>query len=329
MAADRRRLAAALCVAVALNAGCALLRTTVQDQPVNLSEACAAETSPRRDLPSPPLREPGEPPREPEPSGYSPQALRTAGILGLTPLLRRMAELEAAEPDSGNRALRLLAIRQRLLSRLFLITEEIIRVEAEVSCEQGRVQELTDQLQTLKSNRSTIQTLATIIVSGVASITGGAILLGGSTVSEDVIAIVAGSFAAALGTLTILQTGEQKLDHERNLLKEIREGRGAGRQLVPESVWRLLTTAPKDERSLRDQLLDHWSLTLRELGKGRPDEPEGLVYFGSGGTYALDQLRTRSALLRALTGTLRRAHVYVEFLSREVFDRDMAPARGE
>lgn len=73
-----------------------------------------------------------------------------------------------------------LSIRQRLLSRLFLVTEEIRRVEAEISCEQGHVQELTDELQTLKSKRSTIQTLATIIVSGIASITGGAILLGGS-----------------------------------------------------------------------------------------------------------------------------------------------------
>jgi hypothetical protein len=310
------RMPAAVCLSVVLSTGCALVKTSIQDEPVNLAEACAPDTPPRRELSSPVVPEP----QAVEPVGYPAEALRTADILNLSLLLRQMEKLQSAEAVSDERAtVQLLTVRQRLFTRLFLVTEEIRRVEAEISCEQGRVQELTDQLQTLKSKRSTIQTLATIIVSGIASIAGGAILIGGSTVSEDLIAIVAGSFATGLGTLTILQSGEQSLNHDRNLLKEIWAGRKAGQQLIPESVWRLLTVTNRDEQSLREQLLDHWRLTLKELGQqGNGESP---IFFGNGGVYTLDQLRTRSALLRAFTGTLQRAHVSVEFLAREVFTR--------
>lgn len=322
MVRNRRYLLLAMCLAGAVNAGCALVNPNVQDNPVDLSQACAPDSPARRELSSP-SQEAVE-----SSAGlsdeYSPQALRTAETLGLSSFLQQMAKLESGDPESSDRALLLLMLRERVLSRLFLITEEIGRVEAEVICEQGRVQELTDQLQTLQSKHSLINTLATIIVSGIASITGGAIVLGGSSVAEDIIAIVAGSFAAGLGTLTVLQTAEQKLNHDRNLLREIWKGRDSGDQLLPESVWRLLTmTSDQGDKSLWDQLLGHWSLTLARLGEEAKDKPEGLIYFGRGGNYTLGQLRTRSALLRVMNGTLRRVHVKVEFLSREIFTREI------
>lgn len=122
-----------------------------------------------------------------------------------------------------------LEIRFRVLSRLYVVTEELARVEAEVTCEQGRVQ-LTDQLQTLKSRRSSLQTLASIIVSGIASIATDGIGLAISGIAIDIIYIVAGSVASGLGTVTILQTGTQQLNHERNLLREVWEGKSADRK---------------------------------------------------------------------------------------------------
>lgn len=331
---SQRYLSVAMCLVGAVNAGCALINPTVQDEPVDLSQACAPGSPARVELSSPSQN-------SPESSmglgdTYSTQALRTAETVGLASLLQQMAKLESGDPESSDRAIQLLILRERVLSRLFLITEEIARVEAEVTCEQGRVQELTDQLQTLQAKHSLIKTLATIIVSGIASITTGAIVLGGSSVAEDVIAIVAGSFAAGLGTLTVLQTAEQKLNHDRNLLREVWKGRGTDDQLLPESVWRLLTMkGDHEDTSLRDQLLGHWSLTLARLGEEAKDKPEGLIYFGRGGIYTLDELRTRSALLRVMNGTLRRVHVKVEFLSREIFTREItenfshSDARGE
>jgi hypothetical protein len=47
---NRRYLTVAMYLVWAVNAGCALINPTVQDQPVDLSEACVADTPARREL---------------------------------------------------------------------------------------------------------------------------------------------------------------------------------------------------------------------------------------------------------------------------------------
>lgn len=134
--------------------------------------------------------------------------------------------MESREGGPATINVELLAVHYEVLGRLFLADQEIGRIEGEVSCEQGRIQELTDLLQTAKNRRSNIQTLVAVVVQGVATIFTGALVLGGTTVAEDAISIAGGAMGASLGSLAILQAGEQRLDHPRNLLREVWQGRG-------------------------------------------------------------------------------------------------------
>lgn len=300
--------------------GCALFQTSVQDDPVNLGQVCAPATPPLRQARLDPHSAPSQEGRQPDLDQFSERAQETAAALGLVPLLRELVTLETREEGEKAINVELLAVHHEALGRLFLADQEIGRVEGEVSCEQGRIQELTDLLQTQKNRRSNIQTLAAVVVQGVATIFTGALVLGGTTVAEDAISIAGGAIGATLGSFAILQRGEQRLDHPRNLLREMRQGRGEGGQIVPESVWRLLTSSEERDQSRRKQLLDHWSLELDHLKQKEGNRGMNLL-LGDGGSYTLDDLRTRSAMLRTFIGTLRRLHEDIEALAREVLGR--------
>jgi hypothetical protein len=65
------------------------------------------------------------------------------------------------------------------------------------------------------------------------------------------------------------------------------------------------------EKSRRQQLLDHWDIELERVTAQKGEEGTNLQ-FGEGGVYSLDDLRTRSAMLRTFIGTLRRVHEDIE-----------------
>lgn len=140
------------------------------------------------------------------------------------------------------------------------------------------------------------------MVGGVGSIVSGGLALGAEATAVSVVGITAGAGEAAVGSLALFADTEHEFRHRRNLLQEVWAGPKPPR-LLPDSVWRFINRPSPDGRggrTLRETLLDRWRREGRLGETGSEDERHGIgLFFGSGGTYTIDELRDRANMLEA------------------------------
>ncbi len=300
--------------------GCALQRSFTPDPGAHFARECAPPPA-SAPLPSTPSGTETRESQQIEP--FSPRFHRIAAALGLLPLLTKSVALErerAAKKEGAE--VGLIRVRQQILARTVLATLEATSLAAVVRCEQARADLLADSLAEKQSKSRQLATVVSLIIESATMIATGGLILAGHEITEGIVALVGGSLAATIAGVSLYQPGRHDFQHPTNLLKEIWENPQQA-QYFPGPVWRFLGEPTEVGKSLREQLVASW----KELShiEGQTDEEQRQRFsllFGTGGTYTIEDLRSRGAMLEMLAAAIDLMHEELELLVREMLLRE-------
>lgn len=312
-----------LLVTLLLLPGCALQRSFSPEPPTHFARECAPPPAPAPLSPAtsaPPL----ETPESRQLETFSPRFHRIAAALGLLPLLRQSVALErerAAKKEGVE--VELIRVRQQILARTVLAMLEATSLAAVVRCEQARADELADSLAEKRANRTQLATIVSVLIETATIIATGGLVLAGNHVAEGIAALVGGTVAAGVAGVSLYQPGGQhEFHHPSNLLKEVWENPEQA-QYFPGPVWRFLREPTDEGKSLREQLVANWKELSRIEGQDEEDQRRRFsLLFGTGGTYTIEDLRARGAMLEMLAAAIDLMHDELEVLVREMLVRE-------
>ncbi len=258
---------------------------------------------------------------------FSLQSQDIADTIGAKDLLTQIAALEAeASRNVPDSTIRLLLVRQQLSDRILLALLDVKSAAAEANCEEKRADQLADQLQEKRDARARRLTIFGVLGGGVIGIlSGGLAAADPSSMAGGLAAIAAGVVASAFGAAALFDDPRYEFQHGRNLLREVWEGPDQP-SLFPVSVWRFLNRPLRDDaaqRSLRETLIARWRQDGRLGEAGSDSERRRMaLFFGSGGSYGIEDLRVRAAMMDLLEAEVDLMSHDLERLMQETLLRE-------
>lgn len=259
----------------------------------------------------------------PAPTGFSPHAWKIAEITQTGNLITRLLPLEierAQHPDSPS--ISLVEARQELSDHLLLTTIDIASVSAELNCEKERTDQLAQQLGEKRNTRVTHMTIFAIVGGALVGILSGGLNLAGEATAAAAGAVSGGALEAAFGTAALVYEPQHEFRHSRNHLREFWEAPSQP-LLFPPSVWRYLNQQSSDSqggRSERETILSQWRQTgLLDDLTFEPDGRQIPLVFTDGGSYTIEELRGRAAMLTVIRTHVDLMSEDLNLLIREIF----------
>jgi hypothetical protein len=325
---------AVLIIGILAMGGCATGEHALKVSPRDVSGAyCAplftipSTTSRLRALP--PL--PSGSDRPSTPDGLSPEARQIAEIIGVMDLVRETRALEAADaqlPDEAKQ--RLVEVRQHLSDRLMMIFFEVNSVVGRVDCEATRANHVASALDELRDQRARRYEITAIIGDALVGIVGGAFTIAAKETASGIADIIGGSFATGFGLASGLTGGEHAFFHpeQTNLLRELWEAPQVP-TMFPVSVWRFLNwplSEAADYRTRRDELIAEWR-NDGLIGESSQRDRRATLFFGTGGTYDIDDLRARAQMMEVIKTSLSVMMQYLYLFSQEVLNQQQVAVR--
>jgi len=271
----------------------------------------------------------GQTPRQKEPPalpGFSPHAVSIAHIIGVEGLLAKLVALEAEQARGRDVHIALLEVRQQLSDRLLLVSLDIASASAEINCRKERTDQLGDRLEQQRDTRVSQLTISAIIGGAIIGIMSGGLAIAGEATAAGAGAISGGVFETILGSMALTYEARHDFSHRRNVLREVWEVPDQS-TIFPLSVWRYLnfpTIDPRVHGSMREEIVQQW----REAGRlGEPgtetEQKRIALFFGEGGTYSMEELRDRSAMLDLL-----RSHIDLMTQDLNLLIRELLVSEG-
>lgn len=260
--------------------------------------------------------------------GFSRGAIDMAEVIGALPLLEQLAEAERARGPGAE--LRLLRLRQAITDRILLAMVDVSSTLAVIDCEGERGDALRVRLQAAEDRRARRLGLASILVGAATAALSGGLSLGGASAGGDIAGIVGGTTEASVATALLFGETSGTLRTGRNLLREIWE-RPPRSEFFPRTVWRYLTRRPADDpegRTPAETVAEEWRAGERFGPPGSRTERERIaLLFGPGGTYTVQELEMRDAMLDLLEASIALMSEELRVLLIELLERPAA-ARG-
>ncbi|UJR82774.1 hypothetical protein [Sandaracinus amylolyticus] len=225
--------------------------------------------------------------------------------------VRRVAE--AARLDDA-----MLGDRIVLVEHLLVLHADLGGAIAEVDCLSDQLEDLQAELADREAAFSLTVTLVSIAVGALTATASGVIdLATHDDLVSAVVQIIGGAAATALGVIAFFPPNETlTLEHDRNVLRVVRDARDADDVTRAPFVMRMLVAPRVDGPSPRETLERRWSDTFALVDDDMP-----ALIFGNGGRYDRDALRTREVVLEQLEAELQLLRQDYELLSRYLFER--------
>lgn len=251
----------------------------------------------------------------------SPQSQRVAESLKVKDLLVQLIALEAQGIQDVSSSLSRLQIEQQLSNRILLAFLDVARTAAEADCEEERADQLADGLQEIRDQRIRRYTLIAIVGDAMIGIVSGGLGLALQATASEAVAILGGSVATWFGLGAFFDDTRYEFHHTRNLLQDLWIGPQES-TLIPTTVWRHLTrplSGDPQQYSLRESLILRWRQDgrLGEVGSER-EQRRIALFFGDGGSYDIEDLRARAAMLDLLEADINLMSQDLEQLLEEI-----------
>lgn len=151
-------------------------------------------------------------------------------------------------------------------------------------------------------------------------IVAGSLSLALEETASAIAALIGGTVATGFGSAAFFDTTEEEFRHDRNILQEVWKCPEEP-LLFPVSVWRFLNRPLTEdaERSLRETLIARWREDGR-LGEPGSDTEQRRIalFFGEGGTYTVEDLRARAAMVDRLEADVNLMSQHLERRLQEV-----------
>ncbi len=235
--------------------------------------------------------------------------LNAAHAIGILPYLGEYVAVQKTNRQAPTleTRLRLLQISQKISRRISLASMEIAAVSSELDCEDEKLTQMADFMQNKENKRETRLTVLSITAAAVSDLVPP-FLPDNKEKLGNVITIAAGALGATLGAMILFNERKVVVEHPRNALRDVWEGK-ANTDIFPPLIWYYLKNpnpdAP-DPRSLRERLLQRWQRF------GQIEEPSGKekvklrhLYFGDGGEYTTGELYNRAGMYDQLESYIR------------------------
>jgi hypothetical protein len=256
--------------------------------------------------------------------GFSRAAIEMADVIGATEPLLRLAVPEAERPGAVAAELRSLRLRQAVVDRVMLAMLEVSGTLAAIDCEGERGDQLRVRLQGIENRRARRLGLASIMVGALTAALSGGLSVAGAGVAADAAGIVGGAAEASVGASLLFGSASGELRTQRNLLRDVWE-RPALSDLFPPSVWRFLTRRPDgggDRATVAEVVVAEWR-AAELLGRGDPgvERARAALLFGAGGTYTVEELEARDAMLDLLEASVALMSRDLRLLLEELLER--------
>lgn len=258
---------------------------------------------------------------------FSPQAQSIADRIGVKHLLVRAAVLEGKADRDVATAVERLRVQQQVSNRIALALLDVARTAAEADCEEKRADQLAEVLGEARDKHIRRLLLISIVGDAMVGIVAGGLNLAVLETAAAAADIFGGAIATWFGvaSLSLSDEARHEFRHQRNLLQEVWIGPKQS-ALIPPSVWRHLTRPfPEDPEnySLRESLIMRWRQDgrLGEAGS-EPEQRRIDLYFGEGGSYSIEDLRDRAAMLELLKTGVNLMSQDLERLMQEILLQD-------
>lgn len=260
---------------------------------------------------------------------FSPQSQRIADRIGVKHLLVRAAMLENSADRDIATALERLQVQQQVSNRISLAFLDVARTAAETDCEEKRADQLAELLREERDKHIRRLLLISIVGDAMIGIVAGGLNLALMETAAAAAEILGGSVATWFGiaSLSLSDEARHEFRHERNLLQEVWIG-PKDSALIPPSVWRHMTRPlpeDPDQYSLRESLIMRWRQDGR-LGEAGSEleQRRTKLFFGEGGSYSIDDLRDRAAMLELLKTDVNLMNQDLERLMEEILSQGPA-----
>lgn len=231
------------------------------------------------------------------------KALNVANAIGVLELLKEYYQKESLykEKPSIEERLQILELSQTINQKINIASLEISAVASELDCEEERTDQVATYLSNLESDIESKLTVGAIIVGAGSAILAGLFINSSHENAGDYIGLGAGIAEAGLGLAILANKKRADFYHERNALKDVWEGSKTS-SVYPESIWYYLNYHNENEqnsKSLRHQIVEKWTNFGQIAETEKPEEREKLIelYFGKGGRYTSEQLKSRADML--------------------------------
>lgn len=239
--------------------------------------------------------------------GFSRSAVEIAEVIGAAEPLSRLAALEADGAPGIATELRALRLRQAVMDRITLAMLDISGSLAAIDCEGERGDQLRVRLQGAETRRALRLGLASIMVGALTAAASGGLSVAGAATAGATAGIAGGVTEASVGASLLFGSASGELRTERNLLRDIWE-RPARSELFPPSVWRFLTRRPGGDpggATVAEIVVAEWR-AAELLGRdgAEAERARASLLFGPGGTYTVEELEARDAMLDLLEASI-------------------------
>ncbi|MGI4872445.1 MAG: hypothetical protein ACRYFX_14860 [Janthinobacterium lividum] len=233
----------------------------------------------------------------------SARSRQLARAFGLGQGLRRLDHLERADQRAPNVPARdaYLSQRQHLITQVLLASAETLRVAEELDCEEQRANQAAADLQRRENHQIRNLTIGSI-AAGVGGGLAGELLETSTT--EHALAVGGAIVSAGLGIATLFVNPRQQFLHPRNLLADTWYYRSRS-SLYPAGLWAVLSAPPAGAAQLAPLQTTRQRWLQYDQLSGHDAPAQQMLYFGTGGRYDADELRTRSNMLGQLEGAVR------------------------
>jgi hypothetical protein len=215
----------------------------------------------------------------------SPRQAQLAALLGLSDALVERSHGPLSD-----------ATRLRALDQLTRARIAIAATEAELGCERESALRAADYLTYEQGNIVQKITAASIVTAAAVGVASALLSTRDAEPSvQDAVAIGGAAATAGLGFATLYVSPTLRLEHPRNLLRDIWEGPTTS-SVYPPVVWAYLSRphfSNAQSESIRAQIVNRY----HQLGLGANDPSTQQLLFANGGEFDADELRFQAVLL--------------------------------
>lgn len=243
---------------------------------------------------------------------FSDKALVVANALNVKDQLRVLIHFEEIDTDRVEYFIRY----QEIINKVTLAELEISSLNAAVSCEEEKTQQLAWYLDRQESKVSNRRTIAGIFTDASASLISGGIVLwaaSGNTLRQ-LLGVAASLTQITLNLINKREIFKVHVSHEVNLLREIYDDDAGWSNIIPPAVWYYIheKRVAIQGGSIREQMVDTWNSFQIQNDLD--------LYLSDGGVYTEEQLRTRASMLDLISSNIELMKQDLLVFRREIVD---------
>src|ERR1051326_5001319 len=177
----------------------------------------------------------------------SPGALEVANLIGVKPLVDRLAVLSANRPAGSAMSMEELSLREEITESIVGTSLEVDGVMAEIDNEVSQINEIRAVLESRRDRLANLNNITNFISGGGLAVVGSSLMFKDSTMNAgNILGIIAGGISITLSAIGLRQQrgGRSALGVAPNMLAKLFDRKSEFHSDYPDDIWGYLNSVP-------------------------------------------------------------------------------------